>query len=130
MQDYKKLNVWQKGHELTLDVYKVTKHFSREEVYALTSQMRRASFSVPANVAEGCGRNSNAQLAQFLSIASGSAFELDYYLFLASELNYIKMEDYDNFQDKINNLCRMLNNLTKRVSTNNEKRTTNNQGEA
>jgi four helix bundle protein len=129
VQDYKKLNVWQKGHELTLDVYKVTKHFPREETYALMSQMRRASFSVPANVAEGCGRNSNAQLAQFLSIASGSAFELDYYLFLASELNYIKTEDYNAFQDKINNVCRMLNNLTKRVSTNNEQRITNNQGE-
>jgi four helix bundle protein len=83
MQDFRKLVAWRKAHELTLRVYDVTASFPKDEVYGLTSQMRRASSSIPANIAEGCGRNGNAELARFVYIALGSASELEYHLLLA-----------------------------------------------
>jgi four helix bundle protein len=89
MQDYKKLKIWQKGHELTLLTYTVTKTFPKDELYGLTNQMRRAASSIPANIAEGCGRNSQAELGRFVTIAAGSAFELDYHAYLANDLNYL-----------------------------------------
>lgn len=82
MRDFKKLNVWQKAHALTVHVYKATYDFPREELYGLTSQIRRASVSIPANIAEGCGRGSEADFCHFLQIAFGSASELEYHLFL------------------------------------------------
>lgn len=78
MRDFKKLKVWEKAHHLTLAVYKTTVRFPKEEIYELRSQTRRAATSVPANIAEGCGRTGSAELARFLSIAMGSASELEY----------------------------------------------------
>lgn len=121
MQDYRKLKVWDKGHEVTLEVYKITKAFPKEELYGLTSQMRRAASSIPTNIAEGCGRNSNPQLVQFLSIATGSAFELDYQLLLARDLGFLPANTYEAIHDKVDNLRRMLNNLMQTLrKTNNE----------
>lgn len=128
MQDYRKLQVWQKGHVLTLDIYRLTKTFLKEEVYGLVSQMRRSASSIPANIAEGCGRDSNAQLKQFLSIASGSAFELDYHLLLAHDLEFVKLQRYDRLHDQIDNIRRMFNNFMARLKTKNELRTTNDRG--
>ena len=89
MRDFKQLKVWRKSHNLTLQAYKVTEAFPREETYGLTSQIRRASSSIPANIAEGCGMDGNAQFARFLQISMGSATELEYHILLARDLGLI-----------------------------------------
>lgn len=94
MRDFHKLVIWQRSHQLTLDVYKASKSFPNEELFGLTSQIRRAVSSIPTNIAEGCGRNSNKELAHFLQIALGSASEVEYELLLANNLGYINDTDY------------------------------------
>jgi four helix bundle protein len=89
MKNFRDLTVRQKAHKLTLDIYKATVKFPKEETYALTSQIRRASASVAANIAEGCGRGADADFGRFLQIAMGSASELEYHLLLAYELKFI-----------------------------------------
>jgi len=89
MRDFKKIKVWEKAHKLTLQLYKVTASFPQEERYGLTSQIRRSAASIPANIAEGAGRDTQAELARFVHIASGSASELEYHLLLARDLGYI-----------------------------------------
>ncbi len=89
MQDFRKLEVWKRSHALTLEIYGLTRGFSRDEIYGLTSQMRRSSSSIPTNIAEGCGRDSSAEFTRFLVIAAGSASELDYQILLARDLEYI-----------------------------------------
>jgi len=81
MKNFRKLSVWDKSHQLTLDIYKSTSSYPNEERYGLKSQMRRAVSSIPTNIAEGCGRNTQPQFAQFLNIAFGSASELEYQIF-------------------------------------------------
>ena len=83
MKDFRQLKVWEKSHQLALAIYKVTKEFPKEELYGLTSQIRRASMSIPTNIAEGCGRNTDADFARFLQMAMGSASETEYQLILA-----------------------------------------------
>jgi four helix bundle protein len=95
MQDFKQLRVWQKSHSLALRVYSATATFPEPERYGLTSQMRRAAASVPANIAEGCGRGGRAELRQFLHASSGSASELEYFLLLARDLRLITEKQYD-----------------------------------
>ena len=90
MKDFHELKVWQKAHQLTLAVYRMTATFPREELYGLTTQLRRSCSSIPANLAEGCGRNGDAEFARFCCIAMGSASELEYHLLLARDLNLIK----------------------------------------
>lgn len=89
MRDFRKYKVWELGHQLTLDIYRKTKNFPMEEIYGLTSQMRRASSSIPANIAEGCGRQSDAELRRILTISQGSASELEYFNILVKDLGYI-----------------------------------------
>ena len=89
MRDFKKYDIWQLSHSLTLEVYKTTSNFPKEEVYGLTSQIRRALASVPTNISEGCGRNSDKEFNQFLNIALGSANETEYLLILSRDLKYI-----------------------------------------
>ncbi|MBL7764239.1 MAG: four helix bundle protein, partial [Chitinophagaceae bacterium] len=85
MQNYKDLKVWVKAHAFTLNVYEVSKVFPKDELYSLTSQLRRASSSIPANIAEGCGKNSQGEFAHFLNISLGSANEAEYFLLLAKD---------------------------------------------
>ena len=92
MRDFHKLGIWQRSHQLTLDVYKVSKSFTKDELFGLTSQIRRAASSIPTNIAEGCGRASNKDYAHFLQIAIGSASEVEYELLLAHDLEYINEE--------------------------------------
>lgn len=88
--------MWWKGHQLTLDVYGATAGFPREEMYGLTSQLRRSCASVPANLAEGCGRSGDRELARFAQIAMGSTSELEYHLLLAHDLGYLDTQDYED----------------------------------
>lgn len=100
MRDFHKLLIWQRSHQLTLNVYKASKSFPNEELFGLTSQIRRAVSSIPTNIAEGCGRNSNKELAHFLQIAMGSASEVEYELLLANNLGYINDADYQALADE------------------------------
>jgi four helix bundle protein len=116
MKDFRRLKVWEKMHLLTLDIYKVTARFPREEVYGLTSQMRRCSASLGANIAEGCGKQGNNELQRFLYIASGSASELDYHLLLARDLNYLSDEDYRRIGRNLLEARKMLTALLQKIS--------------
>ena len=117
MQDYKKLKVWELSHELTLEVYQKTSVFPKEELFGLTSQLRRASSSIPTNIAEGCGRNSNKDFAQFLNISLGSLNEVTYFILLAKDLNYINIEEYSKLTDECNEIKAMLIGLINKIRT-------------
>src|SRR3954454_19137176 len=101
MQSFKNLRVWEKAHLLTLDIYKSTGTFPREELYGLTSQMRRSSASIGANIAEGCCRKGDTELGRFLQIAMGSASELEYQLLLARDLEMIKSLDFQRLSGEV-----------------------------
>jgi four helix bundle protein len=118
MRDFRKIQVWEKAHHFTLKIYKLTSSFPKDELYGLTSQMRRAAASIPANVAEGCGRDTQAELARFVHIATGSASELEYHLILAHDLGYIKDEDYPELNSTINEIQRMLHGFEKAIQSN------------
>lgn len=90
MKDFRKLRVWDKAHRLAIQIYHATRVFPKEELYGMTSQIRRASTSTPMNIAEGCGRDTDADLRRFLIVAMGSASELEYQLILARELEYLQ----------------------------------------
>jgi four helix bundle protein len=115
MKDFMTLNVWKKGHKLTLAVYKATASFPREELYGLTSQIRRSCSSIPANIAEGCGRNGDTELARFLSIAMGSASELEYHLLLARDLNFLETTEYRELAGEVTEVKRMLTSFIKKL---------------
>jgi len=109
MQNYQKLKVWEKAHAVVLDVYLLTKNFPQDERFGLTSQIRRSASSIPANIAEGSARGSDADYARFLYIAMGSAAELDYHLLLARDLELIDSQRYETLSGEINSVGRMLN---------------------
>ena len=111
MQDFRRLSVWAKSHQLTLRVYAATRTFPHEERYGLTSQMRRAASSVPMNIAEGCGRGSDPDFARFVQIAMGSACELEYQLILAKDLGYLSADDSPKFDADVQEVKRMLASL-------------------
>ncbi len=108
MRDFRELKVWERSHRLTLAAYEVTATFPKEELYGLTSQTRRSCAAIPANIAEGCGRGSNVDLARFLQIALGSASELEYHLLLAHELSFLKPRDYKRLIGEVAEIKRML----------------------
>src|SRR5579872_3668537 len=100
MEDFKDLRVWAKAHELALNIYQKTRSFPKEEIYGLTSQMRRAAASVGANIAEGCGRRSDGEMRRFLQIARGSANELEYHLLLARDLQFLTVDEFKDLEAK------------------------------
>jgi four helix bundle protein len=106
--DFRKLEVWERAHRLTLDVYEATRTFPKEELFGSTSQLRRAASSIPANIAEGCGRNGDAELARYLGIAMGSANELDYHLLLARDLGHLPTSRYEHLSAEAQGVARML----------------------
>jgi four helix bundle protein len=108
MRDFHDLLVWQKAHQLTLTIYKATASFPRDELYGLTSQIRRAASSSPANIAEGCGRATEADFARFLQIAMGSSSELEYHLLLSRDLGLLEKEDFENLNAQVIEVKRML----------------------
>jgi four helix bundle protein len=113
MKDFRQLKVWEKSHQLALAIYKATKEFPKEELYGLTSQVRRASMSIPTNIAEGCGRNTDADFARFLQIAMGSASETEYQLLLSLDLGFLNKEQYDKLNLDVTEVKRMLASLLK-----------------
>jgi len=111
MQNFRNLNVWRESHELTLSLYRTTKSFPREELFGLTSQMRRAAASIGANIAEGCGRKTDTDFGRFLHIAMGSACELEYQLLLAHDLDLLEQEHYQQLASQVVDVKRMLASL-------------------
>ncbi|HTR80814.1 MAG TPA: four helix bundle protein, partial [Bacteroidota bacterium] len=115
MQDFKRLKVWGKAHALTLDIYLISKRFPKDELFGLTSQLRRASFSIGANIAEGCGRISKKEFLHFLSYAIGSASEVEYFLILVRDLQYISIEEFNAFEDRANEIKRTLISFMRKI---------------
>jgi four helix bundle protein len=115
MKDFRDLQVWSKAHELTLWIYGATKGFPRDELYGLTSQMRRCSASIGANIAEGCGRHGDGEFHRFLQMAMGSASELEYHLLLARDLHYMSAQDHKNGEAAVQEIKRMLASLITKV---------------
>ncbi len=122
MRDFKKMQVWEKAHQLVLRLYRLTAHFPKEEIYGLTSQICRAAAFIPANIAEGAGRETQAELAHFLAIAAGSAAELDYHLLLARDLRYIGTRDHPELENCLTEIKRMLYGFSKTVKSNADRR--------
>jgi len=108
VKDFRKLQVWQKAHQLTLNVYRVSRDFPSDERFGLTSQIRRSSSSVPTNIAEGCGRSTDGDLARFCDIAAGSASEAEYQVLLAHDIEYINRKAYDELTNDVWEVKRML----------------------
>jgi four helix bundle protein len=109
MKDFRTLKVWEKAHALTLAVYKATEKFPKQELYALTNQIQRAAVSVPTNIAEGCGKDSDAELKRYFVISMGSSSELEYLLLLARDLNYLPEETHKTLHTDLTEVRRMLN---------------------
>ena len=115
MRDYKKYDIWKLSHLLTLEVYKITESFPKEEIFGLTSQIRRASSSIGINIVEGCGRGSDEDFKRFLRNASGSAFEVEYILLLSKDLNYISEEKFIELTPKAEELKMKISKLILKI---------------
>jgi four helix bundle protein len=115
VRNFRELKVWAKAHRVTLDLYKITRTFPREEQYGLTSQIRRSAASIGANIAEGCGRGSKRELAQFLRVAAGSASELEYHLLLAVDLDILADDVYKSLWECVTEIKRMLTGFLRRL---------------
>jgi four helix bundle protein len=109
VRDFRQLQVWQKAHRFVLDVYRESRGFPAQERFGLTSQLRRSASSVASNIAEGCGREGERELARFLSIASGSACEAEYQLLLAKDLGYLPAPAHSELDAQVNEVKKMLN---------------------
>ena len=118
MRDFKQLKVWEKAHSLVLEIYRITHLFPAEERFGLTSQLRRAAASVPSNIAEGCGRGGERELSRFVSIAAGSASEVEYHILLARDLGYLNNEQHQALDMHVNEVKRMLVSFLKKLTAN------------
>lgn len=115
MQNFKDLLIWQEAHQLTLKIYESSKGFPKEETFGITSQLRRAAVSIPCNIAEGCGRYTQKDFANFLQIALGSTNETDYLALLAKDLKYLSEDQYLDVQERLNKVRAMNINLIDKV---------------
>ena len=116
MRDFKKYEIWQISHSFTLEIYHSTKAFPKEEQFGITSQLRRAAVSIPTNISEGCGRNSDKEFNQFLNIALGSALETEYLFILSKDLNYLNQEQFQDLELKINNIKSKIYKLKQKLT--------------
>jgi len=121
MTSHKDLKVWQKGIELVKSIYEITQSFPSNEQFGLVSQMRRAAVSIPSNIAEGCGRNSDKELIHFLYIALGSASELETQIIISQELSFLQPEKSEQMQSLIFEIIKMISSLIKSIRTRDEK---------
>lgn len=115
MSDYRKYNVWQKSHSLVIDVYAVTTTFPKAEQFNVISQINRAAVSIPTNIVEGCGRETQKELIRFLYISSGSAHELEYLILLSTDLNFIEKETSEKLLSELIEIKKMLASLIKKI---------------
>jgi len=123
LHSYKDLIVWQRGMELTVKVYELTEDFPKEEIYGLTSQIRRASSSIPANIAEGRFRGSKKEFSQFLRIAYASGAELESHIELSKRLPKTKSLKYEEVDNLLTEVMKMLNTIIRKLNPNEAKET-------
>lgn len=116
MRDFKKYDIWEISHKFTLQIYGLTNNFPSHETYGLTSQLRRASASIPTNISEGCGRDSDAEFSRFLTIAVGSASKVEYLILLSKDLNYIDFKTYERLNEDINTVKRKIYTLKQKLN--------------
>jgi four helix bundle protein len=119
MRDFRKLQVWQKAHRLVLSIYKATTRFPKAEAYGMVRQMRRAAMSIPTNIAEGCGRDGEAELRRFIQIAMGSASELEYEILLARDLGFLNQNEHDQLIEDACEIKRMLTAYHQKLTADN-----------
>ncbi|GEO06566.1 four helix bundle protein [Adhaeribacter aerolatus] len=117
MKNFKDLLIWQRSHQLTLNIYKTSASFPAEKKFGLTSQIRRASASIPTNIAEGSGRQSYAEFHRFLTIAMGSASELEYQLLLSKDLSYLSDSSFSLLNNELMEIKKMLNSYIQKVKS-------------
>ena len=117
MKDFRNLRVWQEAHRLTLEIYRITTDFPKYELYGLTSQIRRCSASIGANIAEGCGKRGNNEFQRYLQIASGSASELDYHLLFSRDLGLLEEHQYGNLEKSLTKLRKMMTSLLQKIES-------------
>ena len=115
MKNFRDLQVWRKAHSLVLASYERTREFPRQEMYGMTSQIRRCAASIPANIAEGCGKRGNGEFQRYLNIAAGSASELEYHFLLARDLDLLDEIDYQHLNSNVVEVKRMLASLMGKV---------------
>lgn len=115
INSYQDLIVWQKSFDLAKKIYKVTNFFPKSEIYGLTSQMRRASISIPSNIAEGFVRKSKNEFSHFISIAFGSGAESETQLLLSKDLKFITSKDFNELNDLLKEIMKMLNSLLNKL---------------
>jgi four helix bundle protein len=118
LRDFRKYEVWQLSHPFVLNIYKITQHYPKHELFGITSQMRRAAASIPTNISEGCGRGSDDDFARFLTMALGSAHEIEYLLQLSFDLNYLLESIYKELDERINLIKMKLFHLHKTITNN------------
>ncbi len=116
MRDFRKLQIWQKAHAMVLEVYRTTALFPRSETYGLVSQMRRAAVSIPTNIAEGCGREGEAELGRFMRIAMGSASELEYEILLSHDLGFLAAKENSQLSNAIEEIKRMMTAFSQKLT--------------
>lgn len=119
MKDFRSLLVWEKAHTLVLKIYKITESFPKHEVYGITSQVRRAAVSVPTNIAEGCGKDTDAELKRYCLMAMGSSSELEYLLLLSQNIGYLSEENYHSLQVELIEIRKMLNAFIQKLKGSN-----------
>ena len=115
MKDFRTLKVWEKSHQFTLKIYSLSRNFPKDELFGLVSQIRRASSSIAINIAEGCGRGSDADFARFLQISMGSASETEYLIMLCADLEYIPNDSKETLLLEVQELKMMLASLIKTI---------------
>ncbi|MFV0591392.1 MAG: four helix bundle protein [Draconibacterium sp.] len=113
MKNFKNLKVWKKGVDLVVDIYKYTENFPKEEMYGLTGQIKRSAISIPSNIAEGAGRNSDKDFNRFLDVALGSSFELETQLIIVNKLNFLNDERFNQLDNQLDEEQKMIIGLQK-----------------
>lgn len=115
MVDFRTLDIWKRSHKIPLFIYKTSSNFPKSETFGITSQIRRASLSIPTNIAEGCGYNSKLQLKRFLTISMGSCSEVDYLLEVCKELNYLSEKESKKLQKEIAEIRKMIYSFSNKL---------------
>lgn len=117
MKDFRQLKIWNESHKLALDIYSITNKFPKEELFGLTSQLRRAVLSIPTNIAEGCGRGSDSDFSRFLQISFGSASEVDYLIQFSFDIKYLSIDDYQKLNQHVIEIKKSIAALMKKIKS-------------